>query len=179
MMLTDTDILRHRKDGLIEITPFNEAQLGSNSYDLKLGNKLLVYTEKTLDAKKDNPHKLIDIPDDGILLLPNELYLGYTQEYTKADAILVPLIEGTSSAGRLGISVHMTAGFGDAGFAGHWTLEVTVVKPVKVYSGMPICQIFYHRTLGRCTKPYNRKANAHYQGQLARPTPSAMWTKIY
>jgi dCTP deaminase len=178
MMLTDSDILRHMKDKMIEIKPFNEDRLGSNSYDLSLGNKLLVYTGKTLDAKKDNPYKIIDIPDKGILLLPNELYLGCTVEYTKADPCLVPLIEGTSSAGRLGIQVHMTAGFGDAGFSGHWTLEIKVVKPVIVYAGMPICQIYYHRTLGECLKPYSVKKSAHYNNDTPRPMPSAMWTKI-
>lgn len=178
MMLTDTDIIRHRKEGLIEITPYNEAQLGSNSYDLTLGDQLLVYTEKTLDAKKENPHKFIDIPAEGILLLPGELYLGYTREFTQADSRVVPCIEGTSSAGRLGIQVHMTAGFGDAGFAGHWTLEISVIKPVKIYAGMPIAQIHYYLTLGKCTKPYSRKATAHYQGQQPKPVPSAMWTKL-
>lgn len=178
MILVDSDILRHRKEGLIEITPWNPSQLGSNSYDLTLGNKLLIYADKILDAKKDNPHKIIEILDAGFTLLPGELYLGFTREYTKASRDLVPQLEGTSSAGRLGIQVHMTAGFGDAGFAGHWTLELTCVKPVTIYPGMPIAQIYYLQTLGKCITPYSNKPDAHYKEQVGRPVPSAMWTKL-
>lgn len=178
MMLVDSDILKYRKDGLIIIDPWNEKQLGSNSYDLTLGRRLLVYTSKVLDAKKDNPHKIIEIPDNGFTMLCGELYLGSTIEYTKAHCDLIPQVEGTSSAGRLGIQVHMTAGFGDAGFAGHWTLELTCVKPVIIYPGMPIAQLYYTHSLGKCIKPYSLKPDSHYKDQGKLPVPSAMWTKF-
>lgn len=173
-MLVDSDIIRHRREGLIEITPWSDTNLGSNSYDLTLSKNLLIYSEKTLDCKKDNPTRLEEITDQGFMLLPNELYLGSTVEYTKAHKTLVPQLEGKSSVARLGICVHLTAGFGDCGFAGHWTLEITCVKPVKIYAGMPIAQIFYFQTMGQCIRPYNRKIGAKYSEQGSLPVASAM-----
>jgi dCTP deaminase len=174
MMLVDTDIKQAILDGQIEIRPFDIKSLGSNSYDLTLGDKLLVYTEKRLDAKKPNPFKYVDIPREGFTLLPGELYLGFTNEYTFTKD-LVPQLEGKSSIGRLGICVHLTAGFGDVGFAGHWTLEITCVKPVTIYASMPIAQMFWFRTSGYCLNPYSIKSNSKYGNQPAIPIPSAMW----
>ena len=173
-MLVDTDIKYSIANGLIVIRPFDQKNLGSNSYDLSLGDKLLVYTEKRLDAKKDNPFKYIDVPREGFTLLPGELYLGFTKEYTEC-VDLVPQLEGKSSIARLGISVHLTAGFGDVGFKGHWTLEITCVKPVTIYAGMPIAQIFWFPTSGVCHTPYTTKAGNKYGNQPAIPVPSAMW----
>lgn len=68
-------------------------------------------------------------------------------EYTETHKF-VPMLEGRSSVGRLGISIHSTAGFGDIGFCGYWTLEISCVQPVRIYSGVDICQIYYH-TVGR------------------------------
>ena len=76
--------------------------------------------------KKPNPTRKITIPEDGLLLAPNKLYLGRTNEYTKTDKY-VPMLEGRSSTGRLGLFIHVTAGFGDVGFAGYWTLEIFCV----------------------------------------------------
>jgi dCTP deaminase len=62
------------------------------------------------------------------------------------------MIEGRSSIGRLGLFVHVTAGFGDVGFCGYWTLEMFAVQPVKIYPGVPICQIFFHQIAGDITE---------------------------
>jgi dCTP deaminase len=62
------------------------------------------------------------------------------------------MIEGRSSIGRLGLFVHVTAGFGDVGFCGYWTLEMFAVQPVKIYPGVPICQIFFHQIAGAITE---------------------------
>ena len=85
----------------------------------------------------------MSIPADGMVLKPDQLYLGRTTERTETHN-LVPMIEGRSSIGRLGLFVHVTAGFGDVGFCGYWTLEMFAVQPVRIYPGVPICQIFYH-----------------------------------
>ena len=77
--------------------------------------------------KKDNPIRKINIPDDGLLLEPNKLYLGRTVEYTRTDKF-IPMLEGRSSTGRLGLFIHVTAGFGDVGFAGYWTLEMFCIQ---------------------------------------------------
>ena len=95
-------------------------------------------------------------PDDGKQwwpLRPGELYLATTKEVvgTKPDSGVVPMLHGRSSTGRLGISVHVTAGFGDVGFVGQWTLEITVVKPTLLRPGMRIAQFAFHELKGaRC-----------------------------
>lgn len=174
MVYTDTDILKERKRGLLDIIPFNASQLGSNSYDLRLGKDLLIYTGSVLDAAKDNPIERFQIPEEGIVLQPGELYLGVTVERTWSKSAM-PMLEGKSSVGRLGICIHITAGFGDVGFNGHWTLEITAVKPVRIYANMPIAQIAFYSVLSNCTTPYSLKGNSKYQNQPALPIPSKMF----
>ena len=103
--------------------------------------------------KKKNPVKKLIIPQEGLLLEKDTLYLGRTVEYTKTDTF-VPMLEGRSSIGRLGLFIHVTAGFGDVGFAGFWTLEMYCIKPIVIYPNVEICQIFYH-TIGGNYSPYN------------------------
>ena len=146
MILTGKEIQR-RLGGDIMIQPFDVALLNPNSYNLRLHNEFLLYEEEKLDMKEKNPTQRITMPQEGLLLQPNRLYLGRTLEYT-ATHNLVPMLEGRSSIGRLGISVHITAGFGDVGFRGYWTLEIYVVQPVRIYPGIAICQIFYHTLEG-------------------------------
>jgi dCTP deaminase len=144
------------KDIIIE--PFNEKQLNPNSYNLKLHNELLVYEEYTLDMKKENKYRNIIIPTEGIVLEPNKLYLGRTKEYTETDNY-VPMLEGRSSIGRLGLFIHVTAGFGDVGFSGFWTLEIHCIQPIKIYADVEICQIYYHSIEG----DYDRYSSGKYQ----------------
>jgi dCTP deaminase len=146
MILSGIEIEK-RIDKDIIIEPFDIKQLNPNSYNLKLHDELLVYSENALDMKKPNSTSLIKIPQDGIILNPNILYLGRTMEYTKTDN-LVPMLEGRSSIGRLGIFVHITAGFGDVGFCGYWTLEIFCVQPVKIYPFIEICQLYFHTIEG-------------------------------
>jgi dCTP deaminase len=146
MILSGQAILE-RLGGDIIIEPFDRARLNPNSYNLTLHNELMVYEELTLDMAKANRVRRIEIPQEGLVLHPNQLYLGRTVERTVTHN-LVPQIEGRSSVGRLGLFVHVTAGFGDVGFAGHWTLEMFAVQQVRIYPGVPICQIFYHEICG-------------------------------
>ena len=142
----------------IEITPYNPKQLNPNSYNLRLHNKLLVYDELPLDMKKLNPTKELIIPEGGLLLEPGKLYLGRTVEHTKTDSY-VPMLEGRSSVGRLGMFVHVTAGFGDVGFNGYWTLEIFVVEPLIIYPEVEICQIYFHTIEGE----YQSYVSGKYQ----------------
>jgi dCTP deaminase len=87
----------------------------------------------------------------------------------------VPFLEGKSSTGRLGIDIHATAGKGDVGFCGNWTLEISVKQPVKVYKGMPIGQLIYFPVEGLINVPYDQKKNAKYSHQPDRPIESMMW----
>lgn len=142
MILSGREICRCMGKEII-IEPFDESRINPNSYNLSLANELLVYENDALDMKSLNPTKKITIPEEGLLLEPNKLYLGRTNEFTKTDRY-VPMLEGRSSTGRLGLFIHVTAGFGDVGFAGFWTLEIFCVQPVKIYPNVEICQIYYH-----------------------------------
>ena len=142
MILSDTRILEEIEKGTIVIKPYDRSQLGSNSYDVHLGKYLATYKDAELDSKKHNEISHFEIPEEGILLQPHFFYLGVTDEYTETHAH-VPFLEGKSSTGRLGIDIHATAGKGDVGFCGNWTLEISVKQPVRVYAGMPIGQLIY------------------------------------
>jgi dCTP deaminase len=142
----------------IEIEPFNRVQLNPNSYNLRLHNELLVYSDSELDMRVDNKVTILTIPDNGLRLEPGRLYLGRTKEYTRTTN-LVPMLEGRSSIGRLGMFVHVTAGFGDVGFSGYWTLEIFVVQPLKIYPDVEICQIYYHHLDGE----YDAYKSGKYQ----------------
>ncbi len=146
MILTGPEI-KDRLGKDITIEPFDSKNLNPNSYNLRLSKDLLVYTEMPLDMKKDNPCQALEIPPEGLVLEPGKLYLGRTEEYTVTQN-LVPMLEGRSSIGRLGLFVHVTAGFGDTGFAGYWTLEMHCIHPIRIYAGVAICQIFYHTIEG-------------------------------
>lgn len=146
MILSGKEIERHIGKEII-IEPYDAKRLNPNSYNLTLHNELLVYDAQTLDMKKPNLAHRITIPEEGLLLQPNRLYLGRTQEYTKTEGF-VPMLEGRSSTGRLGVFIHVTAGFGDVGFSGYWTLEIFCVQPIIIYPSVEICQIYYHSIQG-------------------------------
>lgn len=146
MILSGDEILQNLGTN-IEIEPFHEENLNPNSYNLTLHEELVTYEEVVLDMKKSNRIRRMTIPESGLVLEPNRLYLGRTIERTETHN-LVPMIEGRSSIGRLGLFVHVTAGFGDVGFKGFWTLEMFAVQPVRIYPGVSICQIFYHQIEG-------------------------------
>ncbi len=157
MILSGKEI-KNQLGKTIFIEPFNENQLNPNSYNLTLHNDLLVYAEPVLDMKKKNEAIGLTIPSEGLVLNPGTLYLGRTNEYTRTDQF-VPMLEGRSSIGRLGLYIHVTAGFGDVGFAGYWTLEMHCVHPIRIYAGVEICQIFYHSIEGE----YDKYSSGKYQ----------------
>lgn len=171
MILTGKEI-KKRLGKDIKIEPYNDDQLNPNSYNLRLHNELMIYTDDVLDMKAKNATKTITIPEEGYVLMPGELYLARTEEYTETQG-LVPMILGRSSVGRLGIAVHRTSGFGDIGFCGYWTLQLTCIKPVRIYAGMKICQIFYHDILGE----YDSYSSDKYQGSDAI-IPSKLYNEL-
>ncbi len=174
MILSDSHILEEIAKGTIKIEPYLRECLGSNSYDVHLGKWLATYNDAELDAKKHNTISYFEITDEGYLLQPQKFYLGATEEYTETHAH-VPFLEGKSSTGRLGIDIHATAGKGDVGFCGHWTLEISVKQPVRVYKGMPIGQLIYFPVDGEIEIKYNEKKDAKYSGQPSKPVESMMW----
>lgn len=173
MKLTGSAIREAIERGDILIDPFNPAQLNPNSYDLRLSPYVVQYTDEILDAAKAPKLRHYEICKRGLVLLPGELYLMSTVERT-ATGLYVPCVEGRSSTGRLGISVHETAGFGDVGFDGTWTLEVSVKRPVRIYAGMRICQVFFE-TCTEIKEPGDRY-KGKYNGQIT-PKPSGIWVE--
>ena len=150
MILSGKEIKKQLTNNIF-IEPFDEKQLNPNSYNLKLHSELLVYSKNQLDMKLSNATDKIIIPESGLLLEPNKLYLGRTKEYTRTESY-VPMLEGRSSIGRLGMFIHVTAGFGDVGFAGFWTLEIFVIQPLIIYPDVEICQIYFHSLEGEFDK---------------------------
>jgi dCTP deaminase len=146
MILSGQEIRTHLGDQIM-IDPFREEQLNPNSYNLRLHDTLRVYNNAVLDMRVENQSTELTVPPEGLLLEPHRLYLGRTLEFTETRSF-VPMLEGRSSIGRLGLFVHITAGFGDVGFRGYWTLEMFCVQPIRIYAGVEICQIFYHAIQG-------------------------------
>lgn len=169
MILSGKEIHKNVLAGNIIIEPFDKSKINPNSYNLTLGNELLVYEHKELDMKIPNPTKRVEIPEEGLLLEPNKLYLGMTNEFTKTEKF-VPMLEGRSSTGRLGLFIHVTAGFGDIGFAGYWTLEIFCVQPIRIYPNTQICQIYYHDIHGE----YDLYSSGKYQNNTGIQ-PSLMY----
>lgn len=164
--LTGSEIIKQIELGNIVITPFNKQAINPNSYNVTLNKSLLTYADKVIDFKKQNPTKKIIIPSTGYTLRPGTLYLGRTNEYCATDKF-IPEISGRSSIGRLGIEIHATAGFGDIGFKGTWTLEITVAMPVIVYPDIEFGQVSFITPYGDTDILYEGR----YQDQID-PTAS-------
>jgi len=154
MILTGEEIKSQLGKSIV-IEPFDEKQLNPNSYNLRLHDELIVYEEIVLDVRRPNRYRRHIIPPEGFVLHPGQLYLGRT-------------MERRSSVGRLGLFVHVTAGFGDVGFCGYWTLELFAVHPIRIYPGLPICQIFYHTLLGEISE--YRSGSKYQNNQDIQPS---------
>lgn len=147
MILTGQQLIQEVKSGAIHIVPFSRTQVNPNSYNFRLGDQLVVYQDKELDVKKDNPTSTITIPSEGLVLRPDTLYLGHTVE-TMGSNQYVPIIRGRSSVGRMGIFVNITADLIDIGSINQWTLQIHVVQPVRVYAEMLIGQVTFWKVKG-------------------------------
>lgn len=174
MILTGSEIYDKYKTGDIVITPFTHENISVNSYDVTLSSKIVTYVpidisydnsitrqyipfyNIVLDTKYKNDTYEYTIPDTGIILIPGILYLMQTNEAIGSTKYQ-PCYDGRSSMARLGIQSHISAGFGDIGYTGKWTLEVTVVHPVKLYKDMRIGQVYFNTVDGKIDKLYNGK----------------------
>ncbi len=190
-ILVDRDILAAMERGSIIITPFDRKCLGTNSYDIHLAPTLRVYKRDVLqdlyrsvldvddgidvplDTRVSRDTVDIPIPDDGFILEPGELYLASTIEHTESKEH-VPMLNGRSSTGRLGLSIHVTAGTGDIGFRGPWTMELTVVKRLRVHAGDAIGQLLWFYPSGPPLVPYGKKSSAKYNDAGPLPQPSKL-----
>lgn len=181
--------------GDIQIDPFDPEQINITSYDLTLGSEVRIYRDPSypildpdiypdlvpprveLDARKEPTSMSWKFDSEtGVLLHPGVGYLMHTRERictTKYN----PILDGKSSIGRLFIQVHATAGYGDPGFDGQYTLEVIVQYPVRVYAGMRFCQIRFHTIAGELSRTYDRVG--HYtQEQAQGAVASQAWRQF-
>ena len=135
----------------------------------------LVAKGDVLDVKNEPITRAFIIGEEGWVLWPGILYLMHTEERV-CTRNYAPVLDGKSSIGRLGIVIHLTAGYGDPGFDGQYTLEVTVAHPVRVYAGMRFCQMRFHTLMGKQT---NYQSSGHYTGKDAvGPVASKAFTQF-
>jgi len=140
LTLGETLVVYH--DGLCKLGTYDSQHRNLSSDQLDLATVFFYDNPPDeLDSHKANSTHELRISKTGIVLVPGVLYLGHTVESTYTP-VHVPQVGGRSSIGRLGIHVHVTAGFGDVGFAGQWTLEIHVIHTVRVYAGMRIAQLW-------------------------------------
>lgn len=199
-ILSDSSIIRAVTDKQIEIDPFEIDRVNPASYDLTLGDEVKVYAswvgettlattenqdgthlvrlvrrvDEELDSKVEPKTRSFTIDERGWVLRPGILYLMHTRETVWTESY-VSVIDGKSSIGRLGICVHLTAGYGDPGFRGQYTLEVTSLHRVRVYAGMRIAQIRFHTISGQVQSVYH----GNYTGKRARgPVASRAWRQF-
>ena len=161
-MLTAEEIRLQMREGRIAIEGFVPTRLNANSYNLTLGSKLLRYKQFPLDPHKNNPTEEVIIPETGLVVNPGDFYLGVTNEWTETEDF-VPCLSGRSSVGRLSVAIHQTAGFGDIGYKGNWTLEIFTIVPTILYPKMEICQIYYFHPYGEIKERYGEDGRAKYQ----------------
>jgi dCTP deaminase len=183
MILSDRTIREELAAGRIVIDPLDEACIQPSSVDLRLDRLFRVFLNHTMpviDVRQDltDLTRLVEIDEgDAFILHPGEFVLGSTYERVAVPDDLVARIEGKSSLGRLGLLIHSTAGFIDAGFSGHITLELSNVAnlPITLYPGMKIGQVSFLRMTTPADVPYgSAQVGSKYQGQRG-PTPSRYW----
>jgi dCTP deaminase len=180
MILSDRTIRDELAAGRIVIDPVADADIQPSSVDLHIDRYFRVFRNhsmRVIDVKEDQEEltELVEIgEDDAFILHPGEFVLGSTAERVALPNDLVARLEGKSSLGRLGLLIHSTAGFVDAGWDGHLTLELSNVAtlPITLYPGMKIGQISFLRMTTPADHPYgSAQVGSKYQGQRG-PTPS-------
>ena len=179
MVLADATIARYLDEGRIEIDPYDRSLLQPSSVDVRVDRYFRVFRNNLypfidVKAEQEDLTELVEIDDEPFILHPGEFVLGSTLERIAVPDDLVGRVEGKSSLGRLGLLIHSTAGFIDAGFDGHITLELANVAslPITIYPGMKIGQVSFLQMTTPADKPYGSGAKgSKYQGQRG-PTPS-------
>ena len=180
MVLSDRTIRAEIEAGRIAVDPFDATLVQPSSVDVRVDRQFRVFHNARhpyIDVRRpmEDLTELVEPPEgEPFILHPGEFVLGQTLERLTLPDDLVARLEGKSSLGRLGLLIHSTAGFVDAGFSGKLTLELSNVAnlPITIYEGMPIGQISFMRMDGPVDRPYGSSTvGSKYQGQ-DEPTPS-------
>lgn len=177
MILSDTRIIEHIESGEIVVSPFDKKYINPCSIDLTLAPGFKVYRTLyemgdkfgkrllPLDPRKENPVDEMVIPEEGFVLMPGEVYLYAVNERLGVKGNIRAKVEGKSSLGRLGLFVHVTAGFIDPGFEGSLVLELVATRPIRVYPNMKICQVEFAYVTDDIGEYYGDKATSKYHNQ--------------
>lgn len=177
-ILSDKTIKEYLEEGKIVIDPLkDEQQIQPSSVDMRLGDEFKVF--KVIRKPYIDPKDEEDIAEymesstvpegEAFIIHPNEFALATTQEYVKVPDDLVARVEGRSSMGRLGVTMHVTAGYVDPGFEGRITLEISNIgaMPVALYPGQRVCQLVFETMTTPAKLPYGHpKRNSKYMKQL-------------
>lgn len=189
MVLSDSELIKLIDNKSIEY--YHPDFINPSSIDLTLNKTCKVYTKEAipkplhyfnhnhpfidewlkfenpdhLDCKEHNRTLKFDIPEEGFILLPGHLYLFSCNEKIKVPNNLCAEVDGKSSIGRLGVKIHITAGFLDPGFEGSLVLEVETIYPIKIYPDMRICQIKYSTLKGDVLVQYGARKDSKYMNQ--------------
>lgn len=181
-ILVDYEIREEVAAKKLIIEPYDDALVQPNSYDVRLANRFSWHEpgDSIIDPYDSESvlYGLVHVVDSSIVLQPGQFILGATQESVCLPNNIVGQLTGKSSLARLGVMVHVTAGFIDAGFShppAQITLEIVNVgtRPVRLHAGMAIAQMVFTRT-AECQLPYNEKPSAKYNGQ-----PAAAHSRYY
>ncbi len=183
-ILSDSDIKKHIEEGLILIDPLDdpERQIQPSSVDLRIGSEFKgfrIIRKPCIDPKdKSDIESYMEsfhiTEKEPFIIHPGEFALATTFEKVKLPDNLVARVEGRSSMGRLGITMHVTAGYIDPGFCGKITLEISNIgkMPVALYPGQRVCQIVFETMTSPSEKPYGHPdRDSKYMGQT-RPETS-------
>jgi dCTP deaminase len=182
VILSDRSINEAVASGRLGIDPFDPKLVQPSSVDVRLDNMFLVFrnTKRAfIDVKQpaDDLMEMIEVGvDEPMFLHPHEFVLGSTIERVRMPDDLVGRLEGRSSLGRLGVVIHSTAGFIDASFEGHVTLEISNLAnlPIALYPGMRIGQISFSLMTTPAERPYGAARGSKYSGQQL-PTASRLY----
>lgn len=181
MILSDRDIkLRQETEGLI--SPFTEENLQPASYDLTLAGeawKQKIYSTfyiniqepPSMDKKTGEFFTFTELR-----IFPGDFLLCSTREKITVPVDMCARMEGKSSLGRLGLMVHVTAGFIDPGFRGHLTLELHHVGkiPLIITPKERVSQITFYNLTSPAERGYGDKTlKSKYQDQGKKPVPYA------
>jgi dCTP deaminase len=183
VVLSDRSIREEIEGGRIVIDPFDERLVQPSSVDVRVDRRFRVFHNSRypyIDVRQpmdDLTELVVKEGDEPFILHPGEFVLGQTLERVTLPDDLVARLEGKSSLGRMGLLIHSTAGFVDAGFSGNLTLELSNVAnlPITIIHGMPIGQLSFMRMDGPVERPYgSRETQNKYQGQT-EPTASRFY----
>ncbi|MGZ4615581.1 MAG: dCTP deaminase [Actinomycetes bacterium] len=187
MLLSDRDIRKDIESGRISLEPYQPEMVQPSSVDVRIDRYFRVFENHRyphIDPSVEQPELTRLVEPDGdepFILHPGEFVLGSTYEVVSLPDDVSARLEGKSSLGRLGLLTHSTAGFIDAGFSGHVTLELSNVAtlPIKLWPGMKIGQLCFFRLTSPAEAPYGSGASgSRYQGQRG-PTPSRSFPNFH